>query len=535
MTPSNRSVRLQQQGFVSILVVLAIILVVAVILKQSVQISASKSLSGLQQSDSVAALAQAQNGTEIALKKFSTAFSASADMTTACANSNLGLTAENTALNGTGPQNFSLVAAKAASSNGISYCKILVTGVLRGASRTIETWVKAKVTYGTVGFGTTFSLQLTNPWTTVPSIGVFNSGWGVSSSAGHDVSGTGNVDCSNCQTPTDGTTQLWYAILNGTGNDIGGAGNWKAMGAGLSDSYSHTLTTSNPGKNASRNYVMVGHVLGGVDAASPNILGKLGVSNNSSSGTGSSTSTTVDKVVNWCNDPPSNAPKNANAIVIGVTARGAGLDANNRPVGSFTSVNFNYDASAGNGITVNATSGPSKTYVHYPDATVNDGLNPVIAQGDVFAELYYFYQDPVIITVVSSSAKDKLTLSNANPSSLVNRYLRPGSYSPGTVDDDTYLKSYDSVKNEFTLNRPYTGSNLNNAQICTGICGFYPSKSNTRMNFTFKNTSGIVGKAWVAGVTCLKGVDDSKVQPVTSSSGITVMQWHEVLSNDPTF
>ena len=52
------------------------------------------------------------------------------------------------------------------------------------------------------------------------------------------------------------------------------------------------------------------------------------------------------------------------------------------------------------------------------------------------------------------------------------------------------------------------------------------------MSLTFGKTSGTVAKGWVGGISCLKGVDDTKVKPVTGASGVTVFQWHEVLSND---
>ena len=55
------------------------------------------------------------------------------------------------------------------------------------------------------------------------------------------------------------------------------------------------------------------------------------------------------------------------------------------------------------------------------------------------------------------------------------------------------------------------------------------------MTIQFGKVSGQVAKAWISGIACLTGVNDAKVKPVSNASGVTVMQWHEVLSNDPTF
>lgn len=508
MSIGARSLRPRQEGFVSVLVVLAIVMVVAVILKQSVQISATKSLTGLQQNDSVAALAQAQNGSEIAVQKLSAAFDANPDLTTSCVAGNLGLTTENTNLNGAGPASFTLVSALA-SSNG--YCKIRVKGSMRAAARTVETWVKLKMTYGIVGFGTNPKLQLTNPWSDVKAIGIFNTGWGVKSSDGHTVTG-GNVDCTDCNT----TNKLWYTALNGTGNDIGGAGNYSgSMNALASASYEHTL-------QANRNYAMVGHVLGGTSALAPTTLGNLSTSNVSND-QGTTTTATVKADKNWCS-----SDANANAMVIGLSAKGPGINNGNPDLsGKFTSAKFTFSSdTTGPGINVTATTGASKTYIHYPDSTVNDGLVTPIAWGDVFVELYYFYQAPVNITV-SSSSGTQLTLDKTYATSLQGRYLQPSN----NINDATYIQSHTVGTSQVTLNQ-VPKNNVDGKTICTGICGFFPSANNTNMTFTFGKASGTVAKAWVGGIACLKGVDDTKVKPVTGASGVTVFQWHEVLSND---
>lgn len=510
--PGARSSSPRQHGFVSILVVLAIVMVVAVILKQSVQISATKASTGLQQSDSVAALAQAQNGTEVAIQKLSSAFKASGDLSTACVNANLGLTTENTALNGgAGPASFTFVNALA-SVNG--YCKIRVKGTVRSASRTIETWIKASVTYGTVGFGANPKLTLTNPWNDVSAIGMFNTGWGVQSSDGQTV--TGNADCTDCKTGN----KLWYNTLTGAGNDIGGAGNYSAsIAASASAPYEHTL-------DKARNYAMVGHVLGGTSGTAPSIRGSLSTSNNNND-QGVVTSATVKADTNWCA-----TDTDANAMIIGVSAKGPGITSGQPNLnGKFTSAKFTFSSdSTGPGIAVSATAAPSKTHVHYPDVNVNDGLSTPIAWGDVFVELYYFYQARLDISVLSSSGSTLTLKPPTYPSaSLQGRYLQPSAKIP----DGTYVVSHTAGTGQVTLNQaPNSAFSAPVSSICTGICGFFPSSNNTNMTFTFGKASGTVSKAWVGGIACIKGVDDSKVKPVTNTSGITVLQWHEVLSTD---
>jgi hypothetical protein len=267
---------------------------------------------------------------------------------------------------------------------------------------------------------------------------------------------------------------------------------------------------------------MVGHVLGGTASQAPTSLGSLGTSNNNND-QGTTTTATVNANTNWCN-----SDNTANAMIIGVTGKGPGSNDGQPDLsGKFTSAKFTFSSdTTGPGINVAATTGASKTYIHYPDSTVNDGLTTPIAWGDVFVELYYFYQAPVNITVSSTSGK-QLTLNQSYATSLQGRYLQPSN----NINNATYIQSHTAGTNQVTLNQ-VPKNNVNGNTICTGICGFFPSSNNTSMTFTFGKASGTVAKSWVGGIACLKGVDDTKVKPVTGASGITVFQWHEVLSSD---
>lgn len=509
-TPGTPSSQLRQQGFVSLIAVLALILVVAAILKQSVQISGTHALAGLQQNDSVAALAQAQSGSEIAIQKLSAVFNTSPDLNTACDPNNLRLDTENNNLNGnSGPASFSLVGA-VVSVNG--YCKIRVKGSMRAASRTIETWVQLNVTYGTVGFGTNPSLTLTN-LTGVPALALFDTGWGVKSSDGQTTQG--NSDCTDCQN----TNMLWYAAYTGLSKDIGGAGNYSAnLAAGSSAPYQHTLSRS-------RNYAMVGEVLGGSASQAPQMLGSLNASNmNNDQGT--TTSASANARTDWCSSDAA-----ANAMVIGVSAKGPGMTAGGQPdlSGKYDYARFSYNSDAtGPGIQVFSTTTPNKTYVHYPDANANAGLSTPIAWGDVFVEMYYAYQAPLTLSITAGGSGSTTVTVNQTyaTNSLTNRYLQPSS---GKIANATYITG--NTDKTVTLNQNPLG-NLNGSNICTGMCGFFPTSNNTSMTLTFGKASGTVGRAWVGGIVCLKGVDDNKVQLVTTPSGITVLEWHEVLSTE---
>jgi len=503
----------RQNGFVSIIAVMALVLIVLIVLQQNLRISASKALTGLQHSDSVAALALAQSGTEITVQKLANAARSTPNLAAICVASNLGLTTESAALN-SGSGSFSLAGALLSTKG---YCKIRVTGTLRAASRTIETWVNLAPVYGTAGFGSSPTLTLSNTLD-VKAIGVFNLGWGTNYSLGHNVSGTGNATCTNC------LSTVWNGAVPGSANNIGGSGNYsQAMAPGGSASSTHTLSDA-------RNYVMVGQILGGTASQEPTVLSNgtqiTGVNNNNDTTLITSATTSNVNSADICNG---NAT--ANAMVIGVSAVGPS-PINGQPnlTGHFNSATFNYAGSAGPGVTVASTPSASKNYNHYPDANANLGLSTPIAWGDVFVELYYFFQNPVTLNVLSATSGSNTFTVNGTYSvnQLKGLYLQPKN---NVIDNDTYITG--NTSNTLTLNRNLSGNISNGTPVCSGLCGFIPS-SKTNMSFTFgKADTSIAAKAWIAGMLCLKGVDDNKVLAISQNSGISVLLWHEVLSNDP--
>jgi len=530
--------RSRQNGFVSIISVLALVLVVLIILQQNLKISSSKALTGLQQSDSVAALAIAQSGTEVVLQKLAIAARSTPNLTTICDSSKLGLATENANVNAGTPNSFSLVDAKL-SVNG--YCKIRVNGTLRSASRTIETWARLSPVYGSAGFGKYPTLQLTNTLG-VAAVGVFNLGWGTNFSLGHDVSGTGNATCSDC------LSTVWNDAVPGSANNVGGSGNYsQAMLPGQSASSTHTLSDE-------RNFVMVGHILGGTTSSTPptvliNATNPIPVTATNKSASQTLTTSAVTAKLNSADI--CNADNNANAMIIGISANGPD-PINGQPnlTGHFNSATFNYNGGSGPGIYMPWTSIPTKNYIHYPDSNINSGLSTPLAWGDIFVEFYYYYQEPVFLTVAyssgskttSSAIKDNTTFlaeGNYLQDQLLGRYIRPKNNS---VDNGTYIISntasfnhpLDATKkvSTITLSSPLSGTTPTGNTICSGICGFIPDPK-TDMKFTFgKESTAIAAKSWIAGMMCLKGVNDNNVKPLTADSGITVLLWHEVLSTD---
>jgi hypothetical protein len=70
---------------------------------------------------------------------------------------------------------------------------------------------------------------------------------------------------------------------------------------------------------------------------------------------------------------------------------------------------------------------------------------------------------------------------------------------------------------------------LNNATICGGTCAFFDNPSSTTQTTTF-SVSGSAGLGqWAAGFACLKGVDASKIFPLTNTT-TKAGAWTEVIN-----
>ena len=465
-----------QRGFVSVLSVLALASVVLVILAQSVQLYGTKALESQEYYDSVAALAVAESGTEIA----KALIDSSCTLTTP---------ASNTVGSGT----FSILSAQPDGTG----CKFRVKGTVKNANRTIETKMSMGDDVGTSGYGTTPTLTVSKSkdWPVKATV-VFDLAWRAMGSEGHPDTIKTNVTCLTCDIDA-----LWTDYIPGTSNGIGGVGNSLKI-----DTTGVASVTKSQTLSSARNYVMVGLAIGGStsDAPSP-VGGWTFVYNNNSSAT-IQTANSTSKGGLGCTDV------NANALVLGVSTQGPG---NNNFKAAFDSVDLN-------GMITTTMWG--NRYVHYPNT---DGTSPN-AKADVFAEIFYYFKNPVLVSgATGQKTKSTITIDGDATALLkVNDYIRADPY----LAENTYIKNiaYSSSSGKTTLT---INNNIKNdmaaGTLCSGLCSL-PSTTTLKLNGN-SDASQTVG--WVAGIACMKDVNPLYVK-VVSTSHPHALQWHEVISGE---
>lgn len=480
-TPDQRT----QRGLVSVIALLFLMSVVMFILIQSVSRSGAKALESQQYFDSVAALAVAESGTEIAKAQIIGSYLINAELNSSCS-----LTTPTS--NTVGLGRFTFISAETASSTGGTYCKFRVKGTVNNAQRTIETWMNFSDEIGTTSYGKNPKLTLTN-YFPVKSTAIFDLAWRVKGSDGYPNTSSTNVYCTDCN-----TNQLWFDDLTGAGNGLGGVGNAASANVSESTDYSHTLGDD-------RNYVMVGLLMGGSASTAPSAVGGLKFSN-SSNQPNSLTQSTTGSAGTGCSDD------NANALVLGISGQGPGLDQNGKP-----DVRAGFDTADLNGIIKSAM---WKKYVHYPNI---DGTT-LNAAGDVFAEIFYFYKAPVFVSGASGNKnQNTITLASATTNLQVGDYIRTNSDLPEgtsiTAINGTTLTLNNKIINKFT-----------GATLCSGICAMVP-RSASAATLTLSRNTSTLAKGWVAGLACMKGVNNNYVK-VVQTSRPRVLQWHEVISGE---
>ena len=485
-----RSSGLRQRGYVSVIAVLMLALAVLVILTQSIKMYGSKALESQEYYDSVAALAAAESGTELAKAQLVANYAGNGNLGTSCS---LTTPASNTV----GRGQFTYVSA-ALSSTG-TYCKFRVMGTVNKANRTIETWMGFTDTIGTAGYGTAPTMTLNNNYP-VQALAVFDLAWRVAGSDGQSPS-SGNVHCTDCA-----TNQLWFDELTGIGNGLGGVGNYTTAGIGGSAPYSHTLGTS---ASDSRNYTMVGMLMGGSAAAPPSAVGWLKFSNTSNQPSLTAQSATGSAGTGCSND-------NANAVVLGISGRGAGID----PITGIANTSAGFDTANLNGI---ITAGMWTKYVHYPNI---DGSSPN-AVGDIFSEIFYYYKGPPVTVTGASGNKNSTTITLTNPTSS----LSVGDTIKSGVDipDNTTITAIDASKTVLTISNKLDNK-ITNGTLCSGICSMVPKNSGSA-TLTLSRNTATLAKGWVAGIACIMGVNNNYVSVVKTSTP-RVIQWHEVISGE---
>lgn len=473
-TPHTRSFKGCQGGYVSVLAVVALASVVLVILTQSFRLYGTKALESQEYYDSVAALAVAESGTEIA----KALIDANCTLTTPTSNA-------------VGSGTFTFLSSQLSG----TVCKFRVKGTVNNANRTIETTISMSDDVGISGYGTTPTLTVKKEWPVWATV-VFDLAWRVKGSDGYPDTIKTNVTCLTCD-----SNKLWSDYLAGTDNGIGGTGNNIQI-----NQIGTATATKSQTLSSDRNYVMVGLAMGGSNAKAPSSVGGWTFTFNNNSGSTIQSANSTNGGGTGCTDI------NANALVLGISTQGPG---NGNVKAAFNSVDLN-------GIITSTMWG--NRYVHYPNV---DGTSPN-AKGDVFAEIFYYYKTPVLIDgATGQKSKTTITVPGDVTNLLkTNDYIRADTYLP----TDTYIKSisYDNKNNQTTIdiNTPISKT-MPNVQLCNGLCSL-PSTGVLKLTGN-ADTSQTVG--WVAGIACMKDVNPLYVK-VVSSSNPRVIQWHEVISGE---
>ena len=519
MTHTMKTTRLLQQGMASILGLLFLSVVVIFILMKSLNMSGTKSLETQQHLDSIAALALAESGREMAAAAITTAVNGNdAAFQTSCNNFASGTTTVGTS------QSFTYKTPSTASTTTL--CPVRVQGTSGTANRTIESWFNMKTVIGTGGYGTTASMSLKNN-SGSPAVAIFNLAWRISGSTGQNPPNTPpNASGSNCS----GCFAAWNlaSTQGGGSNAVGSMGTAIANVPDGSDAVVSPQTLDAP-----RNFAEVGLILGGVFSTPPSIVGcyqdQQGTANTSSGSSSVSGSILGPKANSTCGLPNTNWCDGADTIVFGVSGRG-----NDDVRASFSTLTLN-----GTPITTEPITVPS-WMAHYPNT---DGTSPPIMKGDVFSEIWYRYNKRITdmnvksvttagntttITVQGAVALDSSMIIqvNKNNAGYFVPYTKPtfvrASVPPGDTVFDVPSAAVSSPIN-------------NNATICTGICALFnnpwDSSKNNTTSFTLTHDNFFVSQQWAGGFVCLSGVDPSKVRRISSSS-LKVQKWHEVVSGE---
>ena len=480
---------LQHRGFVSVISLLFLATVVLFVLMKSISMSGSKSLETQQYVDSIAALALAESGKEVALAGITNAVNADdSTFPSSCSDYNK----ESAKIN-LGQGSFQYLTTPTQPSNTL--CPVRVKGTVRTANRTLESWINFNTVIGTGGYGIHPSMTLKNPYG-VPAVAVFNLAWRRHGSTGHAPPGN-QSDASACTLPSCG---LQWNLESSSGiPSVGSLGTSVGVAAQSSVPVSQTLSSE-------RNYTEVGLMLGGL-GSTPVLKGNYSdtkETTNTQNQTTTSGTTTSGEAKGWCNG--------ADTLVFGVSGRG-----NDDPSAAFSSVVFN---SVGNPAQPIAMTWVS----HYPNT---DGTSPN-TYGDVFSEIWYTYNPYVRMTNATSSG-NTITVNSTGgllTGTLIKVYSGTGAFQGATKVSSVISPT------QFTINKPPSVA-LNNAVICGGICALFdnPSSSAAKTTTFSLTRASSSAQQWAGGFVCFSGVDPSKVRRVSSSS-VRLQQWHEVISGE---
>ena len=475
-----------QRGVVSILSLMLLVSVVIFILAKSIDMSGSKALETQQYFDSTAALALAESGKEVANASITAAVNADdAAFLASCA----GFASSSPIALGQGT--FQFITSPTPSSS--SLCPIRIKGSVRGASRTLESWMNLTVINGTGGYGTQPTLTLENRYNT-PAAAVFNLAWRRLGSTGHSPPG-GQATASACVLPSCG--MQWNFESSSGQPSVGSLGTSVSVAAGETVSVQQSL-------NKDRNYAEVGLILGGL-AAQPTLAGHY-YDDKKTANTANNTityGTTPNGTASWCNG--------ADTLVFGVSGRG-----DDDPTAAFSSVAFNTSGSSAQRV-------PLTWVSHFPNT---DGTSPDMF-GDIFSEIWYTYNPYVQLGNASSSGT---TVTVNSTTGLQTGTLLKVAAGTGLLAANTRVSAVLSTTQLVIDKAPSTP--LSGATLCGGICALFNGTTATNLETTFALTRATAAaQQWAGGFVCFSGVDPSKVRRITSSH-LHLQQWHEVVSGE---
>lgn len=477
-----------QQGVVSLLILLVLMLGVMWVQTQSLQMSSGNSLSAQQHQDHVAALYLAESGMERARGSLTlVSVTDPANFQSTC---DAYRTTGAIALGGGYFQFFDPSVASTP-----TFCPLKVMGVVGATRRVLQTSLSFTPSSGGAGFGSNIVFDIENTGN-VGSVGVFNLAWRRHGSTGHSTSG-GNANATACTLPE--CVALWNIESSSGSPSVGSLGTAVNLAAYTNAQITQSLS-------ADRNYVGAGILLPGLTAL-PVIKGSF-ADDKRTANTKNNTVTTGDtssgESNNWC--------RAADTLVFGLSGRG-----NDDVTANYTAMVFNSAGSPSQPINMTRV-------VHAPNT---DGSTPD-ALGDVFSEIWTTHNPYVYATGASSSGT---TVSVASPISVkagtvLKVYSGTGRFAGNTRVVNTVVNA-----TQFMVDRTPSKA-LANATVCGGICALFNNPASTSSSTQFSLTrSSSAAKEWAGGFTCLAGVDPTRINAVTRN-GVRLMSWREAVTHE---
>lgn len=488
MRSSQAASHTQQQGVISLLVLLVLMAGVIGVQMQAFQISTSNSLGAQQYQDNLAALYLAESGLERARGSLTLAgVNNPADFQSTC---NSYVSGGTFAL---GRGSFQYLDPLQPSTP--TFCPFRVVGIVGTARRTLQTSMGFAPSSGQVGFDSNIAMGVANPHG-VASVGLFNLAWRRHGSTGHSTSG-GSASGNNCGLP--GCVPVWNIESSSGSPSVGSMGTAVPVAANGIGQITHTLS-------AARNFAGVGINLPGL-IGPPVVTGSFADDKrtaNTKNNTVTKGDTSSGEANNWC--------RASDTLVLGISGR-----SDDDVTATFTSVVFNTNDNP-------AQPQAMTRIVHAPNT---DGSTPN-AFGDVFSEIWYSYNPYVFAANASSSGT---TVTVPSPISIAAGTLLKVYSGTGAFAGNTRVVSSVTNVTQFQVDSTPTTA-LNNATICGGICALFhnPASSSSKTEFTVTRNEG-AEKEWAGGFTCLAGVNPAQISTVIDSS-VKLNAWREVVTHE---